>query len=344
MGDEIMVYDNYLQSMNRNATMSIDVALTGRLASGATEILEETTKESVTFHPINNQADDDRVASIFKKITVLVGDWPESVEQAPNLEMIHQIGAGVENYDLEALPDDVYLCNVYFHAPAIAEHVFLFLLALNRSLMKEDRLLRAGRWPLRDPAGHVTELSGSTLGIVGFGHIGQALVDLAQAFGMDVVAIRGSQPVGDTPDGVSFLGEAGDLDHILTTSDAVVLSLPLTNQTRGLIGESELKMMKDTAYLLNVARGPITDEKALYEALVEGEIAGAGIDTWYQYPENKETCYPSKYPFHTLDNVVMTPHTSGWSDRTAEKRWNFIAENIDRIARGETPENIVIQT
>lgn len=324
--------------------MSLDIALVGDQAADAEGILRDAMETPATFHPLIEPIDPDRIRSVFSDVEVVVGDFPDGVETAPELQLIHQIGAGVENYDLDRIPADVPLCNVYFHGPAVAEHAFLFLLALRRELLPHDRNLRDGRWAIKDASGTVTELADTTLGIVGFGHIGQMLLEPAAAFGMDVVAIRGSEPSGEPPDGVRFLGGPEDLPRVLSESDAVVLALPLTEETRGLIGTTELETMSEEAVLINVARGPVVEERALYRALVSEEIAGAGIDTWYQYPDDRETCYPSTYPFHTLDNVLMTPHISGWSDRTTAQRWAFIAANIDRVARGEEPENVVMRT
>jgi len=117
------------------------------------------------------------------------------------------------------------------------------------------------------------------------------------------------------------------------------LALPLTSRTKGLIGEKELELMKGK-YLINIARGAIISEEALFKALKKGDLAGAAIDAWYQYPTSKEReMLPSKYNFHKLDNVVMTPHTAGYSDKALEENIKSIFDNIVRIYRGEEPEN-----
>jgi len=180
------------------------------------------------------------------------------------------------------------------------------------------------------------------MGIIGFGRIGRALVDMADAFGLDVVAMRSSEPTGSPPTGVEYVVGPDGLDRLLDDADVAVLSLPLTEDTEGLIGAAELDRIGTDGYLINVARGPVVDQEALYDALSTESIAGAGIDTWYNYPDDRSgQCEPASYPFGELDNIVMTPHVAGWPEPTAEHRWPFIAENIDRIARGERPENIV---
>jgi len=320
--------------------MPVSVALFGRLPTGAEDTLAAQVEEPATFHPVRDLSDAAAVRDALETAAVVVGDLPAEMPPAPNLRLVQQKGAGVENYDLDAIPDEAYLCNVHFHGPALAEYVFMAWSMLRRRVASYDEGLREGRWPVRDAAGEVPDLRDSTLGVVGFGHIGRALVDPARAFGVDVVAVRGSGPTDDPPEGVSFLGGPDDLDRVLA-ADAVVLACPLTEATRGLLSAPELERMHEDAVLVNVARGPVVDDRALYEALATGGIAGAAVDTWYDYPEGSETCSPSAYPFHALDNVVMTPHTMGWTDGTASRRWAFVAENIDRVARGERPENVV---
>jgi phosphoglycerate dehydrogenase-like enzyme len=124
--------------------------------------------------------------------------------------------------------------------------------------------------------------------------------------------------------------------------DAVVVSLPLTDATRGIVGAAALAAMRPHAVIVNVGRGPVIDEQALYDALAEGRIGGAIIDTWYTYPSAETpVTQPSRLPFHTLRNVVMTPHMSGWTDGTIRRRQQTIATNINALARGEGLVNVV---
>lgn len=324
--------------------MSHHVVLVGTLAVGSRSALEQLVEVPVTFESVPDPSDTDRVLAALSEADVVVGDWPPQADAsaAPNLNLMQRIGAGVDKLDRDRIPPDAYVCNVYQHGTAIAEHVFAMLLALRRKLLKFDADLRTGDWNRpRPPEGSVQDVRGSTLGVVGFGHIGRALVPRARGFGIDVLANRGSGPSDEPPEGVRFLGGPDDLDRILEDADAVVVTVPLTDGTRGLIGEHELDRMDEEAVLINVARGPVVEEGPLFEALEDGRIAGAGIDTWYRYPDRDERCSPSEYPFDELDNVVMTPHLAGWSDQTVTARYGFIAENIGRVARGETPKNVV---
>jgi phosphoglycerate dehydrogenase-like enzyme len=181
-------------------------------------------------------------------------------------------------------------------------------------------------------------MAGKTLGILGFGHIGEALMSRAHAFDMKVCAIR-RHPSPDTPSGLMFIGGPERLDDLLSLSDYLVITLPLSAETRGLIDVRRLGLMKSSAYLINVARAEIVDEQALYHALAGKHLAGAALDVWYRYPTGAGNTAPANAPFHELDNVIMTPHVSGWTEGMIDARAAVIAENIARTARGETPLN-----
>jgi phosphoglycerate dehydrogenase-like enzyme len=321
--------------------MTTTVALNGSFLADVESILAGHVTEPVEFLRIPDGTTEETVRSVMAEADVLLGEWP-SFEGESSVRLVQQVGAGVDSYDREALPDSAYLCNVYGHAKGVAEHVFTLLLALRRKLIPFDSGLREGQWPEPQIKGTVQELGGLTMGIIGFGRIGQALVDMADAFGVDVVAMRSSAPSGSPPDGVEYVVGPDELDRLLGDADVAVLSLPLVEETEHLIGASELDRLGENGYLINVARGPVVDQEALYDALSADRIAGAGIDTWYNYPDDyDERCEPASYPFGDLDNIVMTPHIAGWTEPTADHRWQFIAENIDRIARSERPENVV---
>lgn len=144
--------------------------------------------------------------------------------------------------------------------------------------------------------------------------------------------------------GLADLGAMADLPRLLAEADFVVLAVPLDPSTTGLIGAAELAAMKPTAFLVNVARGEVVAEAALYEALRDGRIAGAAIDTWYRYPEAGEPLRPSAFPFHELPNAILTPHIAGWTEGTFRQRWVTIAENLRRLGTGEPFLNVVWPT
>jgi phosphoglycerate dehydrogenase-like enzyme len=157
---------------------------------------------------------------------------------------------------------------------------------------------------------------------------------------MAVWAIRRDATRSDPP-GLAFLGGPDALDDVLRAADYLAITLSLTEATRGLLGERELRLMKPTAVLVNVARAEIVDEEALYRALARRAIAAAALDVWYRYPTGAGPTVPARQPFHELPNVLMTPHVSGWTEGMLEARAKLIAENIHRVTRGEPPVNLV---
>jgi len=180
-----------------------------------------------------------------------------------------------------------------------------------------------------------------TLGVVGLGSIGLETIRLAEAVGMSTAAVR-HRPDASVPYGVHprWVGGSADLPRLLGESDVVVVTVPLSAATEGMIGAPELAAMRRTALLVNIARGPVVDQGALYRALAEGDIAGAAIDVWWGAPAAGRTP-PTDLPFAELDNVILTPHHSGHARSTFERRADDIAGNVVRLARGEGLRNVV---
>jgi phosphoglycerate dehydrogenase-like enzyme len=267
----------------------------------------------------------------------------EMAAAAPRLRLVQVPGAGLDRIDRTALAPRAALANAYGHDVGIAEYVIGAMLALARSFCRLDADLRRGRWDSvwsGAPVPLWPELAGKTLGILGYGRIGQAVARRALAFDMDVLAIRRDAARPD-PHGLAFVRGPAALEEVLERADYLALTLALTPETRGLIGARELALMKPTAVLINVARGEVVDEDALFDALDRGAIAGAALDVWYRYPAGDAPTHPGHRPFHTLPNVLMTPHVSGWTEGMMDARAGVIAENIHRTARGEAPVNVV---
>jgi phosphoglycerate dehydrogenase-like enzyme len=267
----------------------------------------------------------------------------EMAAAAPRLRLVQVPGAGLDRVDRGALRPETALANAYGHDVGIAEYVVGAMLALARDFCRLDTGLRHGRWEsvwAGAPVPLWSELAGKTLGIVGYGRIGQAVARRALAFDMDIMAIRRDAGRPD-PHGLPYLRGPEALDHVLGRADFLALTLALTPATRGLIDARALALMKPSAVLINVARGEVVDEDALYEALAGGALAGAALDVWYRYPQGDGPTLPGHRPFHTLPNVLMTPHVSGWTEGMMEGRASVIADNIRRVARGEAPVNLV---
>jgi len=197
--------------------------------------------------------------------------------------------------------------NSHYNGAMVAQHAVALLLACSNRIVSADRLMRQGDWGNDVDERYLgVQLTGKVALLLGYGSIGTALRPLLEGLGMEVRAYR------RRPDEDSDIRQYGEdeLHEALAEADAVLVSLPHTPATTGLLGAEELALLKRTAVIVNVGRGPLIDERALYEALAEERILGAGIDVWYRYPKDgvRTGVFPSEYPFHELSNVVMSPH------------------------------------
>jgi phosphoglycerate dehydrogenase-like enzyme len=272
-------------------------------------------------------------------VTVHYGkEWP----RAPKLELLQVPGAGYDGIELAAIPAGVALCNVFEHEPGVSEYVILAMLEWCHRLGPADREMRSGIWTRSSRFGGAPddELAGKTLVIVGLGRIGRAVARRARAFDMRVLAVNRS--ADKTDPSVERVVGLDRLHATLGEADFVVLGCALTPETRGLIDAAALAAMKATAVIVNPARGPVLDEAALYDALLHRRIGGAAIDTWWDYPAAPAPRDPStRFPFHRLDNAMLSPHVAGWTTGTVKRRTLGMARNLDRLARGEALENRV---
>jgi phosphoglycerate dehydrogenase-like enzyme len=266
---------------------------------------------------------------------------------ARQLKLVQVPGAGLDRIERNALPVGTWLANAYGHEAGIAEFVIGAMLALTRDYARLDAGLRRGDWlsqwalgrPMPPPA---VELAGKTLGILGHGRIGAAVAKRARGFDMTVLGHRRSTAPAE--DGVALLHGRDGLDELLRRSDVLVVAAALTPETRGLLGERELRLLRPSALLINIARAEIIDPTALYRALAERRLAAAALDVWYRYPAAPGPVLPAEQPFHELPNVLMTPHVSGWTEGMLEARARLIAENVGRVARGIPPLNQIAVT
>jgi phosphoglycerate dehydrogenase-like enzyme len=264
---------------------------------------------------------------------VPVTPWPA----VPKLKLFQIPWTGHEWTSAERMPAGVPVCNCYEHETSIAEYVLLAMLEWKIGLRHMDAAFRANGWGGREVAiGPVHgEVRGATVGVIGYGHIGHEVAMRARAFGMKVVGIRRSQP--PCPPELEWLGTMARLDDLLATSDFVLVACDLNDETRGLIDAARLARMKPDGVIINVARGKVIDEAALYAALKDRRIGGAVIDVWWNHnvPGEPEV-WPANFPFQELDNVICSAHECGWTQEQIDRRWDFVAENLERVARGET--------
>ncbi|MFI7127156.1 2-hydroxyacid dehydrogenase [Nonomuraea sp. NPDC050153] len=268
---------------------------------------------------------------------------PAMARAGTNLRLVHVAGAGYDNIPLDLLAPEVAVANTFNHGRSIAEHVLMCAMMLARRTLTADREMRDGVWRTvaTDPrAAFGATVLGRTLGLIGLGEIGLETARLATAMGMRVRAVR-HNPAAPVPGEVAldWVGGVGELDLLLKASDVVVVTVPLNEDTHGLVGEREFRAMRPSAFLINVARGPIVDEAAAYAALSTGVIAGAAFDVWWGGRGGPEP--PSRLPFGELPNVILTPHHSGHTRDTFEGRARDIAANIERLAQGRPLANLV---
>jgi phosphoglycerate dehydrogenase-like enzyme len=264
---------------------------------------------------------------------------------ARNLRLVHVAGAGYDGIDADALPAGAVCANTFHHEGSIAEHVATVLVALRRNLLGQDAALRSGQWSSSVYSADIRQpetLRGAVVTFLGFGHIGTAAWNLLRAFGAEGIAITRSGTVDPQENSLRWAGTTDRLCDALSESDIVVISIPLTAETTALIGAAELDDLGPDGLLVNVARGPVVEENALYEALKDRRIAGAAVDVWYRYPGSDGRGEPSALPFGRLDNIIMTPHSSGVTAETFRSRAREIADNITRLSKNEPLKNVVI--
>ncbi|MXZ00146.1 hydroxyacid dehydrogenase, partial [Candidatus Poribacteria bacterium] len=257
----------------------------------------------------------------------------ETFVGAERLAIIARFGVGYDKVDVPACTENGVLLTI---APdgvrrPVATSIMTFVLALSHQLLIKDRLIRAGGW--RDAYNYMgIGLVGRTLGLVGMGNIGKEAFKLAKPFGMRHITF---DPYLTPAEAAEVDAELVDLDTLMKTSDFVCVCCPLTEQTRGLIDARCIGLMKPTAYLINTARGPIVDQKALTEALQNQRIQGAGLDVFQQEPIREDD------PLLNLDNVIVTPHSICWTDECFEGNGRSACESIIRVASGQIPTYVV---
>ncbi len=275
------------------------------------------------------------LAEMARDVDAIMTNWAKVtrnvIEASPRCKIVARYGVGVDNIDVATATErGIVVTNVpAYCVDEVSDHALSLLLVQARRVVVYDRAIRSGKWDVKvgDP---VRRIRGKKLGIIGLGRIGSCLAGKAKALGLEILAYdpylgdakireRGGQPV--------------DFPTLLKESDFISIHAPLSKEvgTAGMFGADEFKAMKSTAYIVNTARGGIIDEKALYAALKAGEIAGAGLDVLPTEPIQPDS------PLLTLDNVILTPHASFWSEESVTDLQIQTAEEVMRALTGQPP-------
>lgn len=272
-------------------------------------------------------------------LLVLAPITREIIARARKVKLIQAVGAGYNNIDCTAAAEAgiPVATTGDSNATSVAEHIVALILTLYRRINYAHHAVKEGKWPQFEIwQGGSFELSGKVIGLIGLGNVGRALALTIDGFRVEKLYHDPRRPSLEEERAlkVSYLA----LDDLVRQADIVSMQVPLTDQTRGLVGRRELGLMKENAILINTSRGPIVDEEALIEWLSEGRIAGAGLDVFCREPLDPTSA------FLKLDNVVLTPHIAGASRESVRRTFEAAFKNVARVASGKEPLNMVEAT
>ena len=260
----------------------------------------------------------------------------EVLRECPNVKLIQTLSAGYDRMDLETILEMgiPVANNGGANAISVSEQTLALMIGIGRNLMAQwDTTTRQRQWRGNLYQTDLTEVTDKTVGIVGLGRIGRQVAKRLTGFDTRTIYYD----IEDIPEDVqqAVNAEPVGFDELLQTSDFVSMHVPLTRRTRGMMSDREFDLMKPTAFFINLCRGPVVDEAALYRALTEGKIAGAGLDVLEVEPT------PADNPLFDLDNVIITPHMAGQSQETALRAAHFAYANILRVLNGQAAESLV---
>jgi len=279
---------------------------------------------------------------------ILIAAMPtkELIEASPNLKavIIPFSGPPQRTQDLLLQYPHIAVHNTPYNYIATAETAIALLLASAKFIAKGDMHLRRGDWTLRYSERPQLTLHGKTILILGYGRIGRHVAPVCRALGMEVIGVRRSLSAADQADSFATVYAIEQLEQLLPRANFLLTALPGTPATEGLLDEMALARLPNDAIIVNVGRGAVIDEAALYHALVDGKVAAAGIDVWYNYPKSEMArgdTLPANYPFHELENVILSPHRAGWLGREDDSRMLMLAEMLNEAAVGRPLPNRV---
>jgi len=296
--------------------------------------------KGIEFSKLPCQTEEEIIAAASDADAVLTAIQPfgrKAFEKLSKLKLVHVIGIGYEGIDVEAATEHGVCVSTAadYCLEEVSDHAMSLLLDCARKITRQDKAVRAGKWDTQEKREIRTELwppmfrlKGQILGLIGFGNIPRNLVPKAKGFGLKIIVF---DPYVSAETGDQYGVELVELDYLITNSDFISIHAALTPQTRHLLGLEEFKKMKPTAYIINTARGPIIDEEALYNALAQEFIAGAGLDVMETEP------VPADHPLLQLDNVIITAHGAHYSEFSAAEIRRRPFEEMSRIMDKKWP-------
>ena len=305
---------------------------------GRPQIMLDNAPEDLEITVVNPALSDEEKTELCREADALItSDVTLDVLRAcPNVKLIQTLSAGYDRLPLESILEMgiPVANNGGANAISVSEQTIALMIGINRNLMAQwDSTTRRREWRSDLYQTDLSEVTDKTVGIVGLGRIGRQVAKRLTGFDTRTIYYDIEDIPGDVRETVK--AEPVPFDELLETSDIVSMHVPLTRRTRGMMSDREFGMMKSTAFLINLCRGPVVDEDALYRALTEGQIAGAGLDVLEVEPT------PADNPLFDLDNVIITPHMAGQSQETALRAAHFAYGNILRVLNGNEAESLV---
>ncbi len=295
------------------------------------ERLRSEFRELEIVHLPDNQRIDDEIVD--SDVLMAWSIRPEQIAAANKLRWIHSPAAAVNQLMFPEIVDsEIVVTNAReVHGPVVAEHVMALIFALAKKIPQSAILQQKHIWGqqiLWDEQPRIREVAGATLGMVGLGSIGRAVVKSAKALGMHVIAVREHPEKGS--EGADQVVPPAQIDEVFRQADYIVLAAPVTATTTAIANARRIALMKTTSCLINVGRGPLVDEPALMQALVDKKIGGAALDVFPQEP------LPADSPLWSVPNLLLTPHTAALTDKLWERHYKLFSDNLRRYLAGQT--------
>jgi len=317
------------------------VAVTFPVGASDRRVFERALGDGVQVDILADLSDAERLAALRAAEALLLWNWarelrgPEEREAIGGVRFIQLISAGADHIPFDEVPPGALLAsNVGAYAEPMAEHVLAMVLSLAKKLPQNHAAMARGEW---NQFALNRSVKGLRAAILGFGGIGKAVARLLRSLGVEILAVNTS---GVTGEAVAFVGTLADLDHVLSEADVIVVALPLTHATRGLIGREQFDRMKPDAILVNVARGAILDEAAFFDHLQRHPEFQVGIDAWWHEPLGAGE-FRLDHPFFDLPNVLGSPHNSGLVPGILQTAAEKALANVRRYLDGEDPRGII---